>query len=170
MKALLCLVGGILVCAAPLGSAAAAEPARTTSDVIASGDHDSGAVLEVTKLKRTSDGFLQVSFRYRNPTDKPLKAYHGQFAVTGDTDVTREAFGEIYYVEPNQKIKHPVVSDNAGKLVSSALVARDLLAPAKETGHTFWVKMGSPGDGVDKVTFYFPGVTPIEDVPLPAAK
>ena len=170
MKTLLCLVGGILVCAAPLGAATAAEPAKPSADVVASGDHDSGAVLEVMGLKRTSDGFLQVRFRYRNPTDKPLKAYHGQFAVTGDTDVTRNAFGEIYYVEPNQKLKHPVVSDNAGKLVCSTLVARDLLAPAKETGPTFWVKMGSPSDGVDKITFYFPNVTPIEDVPVPAAK
>ena len=145
-------------------------PNTPAGDVIASGKHDSGAVLELIEIKWTSDGLLQVRFRYRNPTDKPLKAYHGQFVVPGDTDISRDGFGDIYYVEPNQKVKHRVASDDSGKLFSSTLRARDLFAPAKDTGRTFWVKMSSPGDGVDKVTFYFPDVAPIEDVPLPPAR
>ena len=101
-----------------------APPDKPAGNVIAAGRHDSGAVLELTELKRTSDGFLQVSFHYRNPTDKPLKAYHGQFVVTGDTDITGDAFAEIYYVEPNQKVKHRVASDDSGKLLSSTVRPR----------------------------------------------
>jgi hypothetical protein len=150
-----------------------APPITPANGVIASGQHDSGAVLELTEIKRTSDDFLMVNFRYRNPTDKPLKAYHGHFVVLGDTDVTRDVFAEIYYVEPSQKVKkvkHGVVSDDSGKLVSSVVRARDLLAPAKDTGRNFWVKMSKPDDDADKATFYFLAVAPIEDVPLPPVK
>ena len=170
MKSLLYVVGGTLLSAALFGSTAFAEPAKPEDKPIASGKHDSGASLELTEIKRTSDGFLQVSFRFNNPTDKPIKAYHGQFAVFGDTDITRDVFAEVYYVEPNRKLKHLVVSDDGGKLVSTVVLARDRLAPANGAGPTYWVKMSSPTEGVDKVTFYFPNVEPIEDVPLPPAK
>ena len=143
-------------------------PADKPGDkLLGSGQLKSGAVLELTSIKRTSDGFLMVNFHYRNPTNKPIKAYHGQIAVFGDTDITGDTFSDVYYVEPKMKIKHMVVQDNAGKLVASKVLARDLLAPANDVGDAFWVKMSSPSDGVDSVTFYFPNVQPIEDVALP---
>ncbi|HVS35833.1 MAG TPA: hypothetical protein VMS17_09645 [Gemmataceae bacterium] len=137
--------------------------------VVASGMHDSGAALEITEIKRTSDGCLQVSFRYRNPTDKPIKAYHGSFAIPGDTDITGDVFAPIYYMEPKTKTKHGVFKDDDRKVVASVVLARDLLAPANDVGRTFWVKMTSPDAGADKATFYFQNVAPIEDVPLPPA-
>jgi hypothetical protein len=143
---------------------------RPANGVVASAMHDSGATLEITEIKRTSDGFLQVSFHYRNPTDKPLKAYHGQFAVVGDTDISGDVFSPIYFVEPKSKTQHGVVHDGGGKVLASTVVARDLLAPANDVGRTFWLKMSCPDAKSDKVTFYFPNVAPIEDVPLPPAK
>jgi hypothetical protein len=138
--------------------------------VLASGTHESGTTLEITEIKRTSEGFLQVSFRFRNPTDKPIKLYNGLAFVAKDPTDSRRMIANIYYVEPKSKMKHGVAADDKGALVASAVGGKEVTAPANGVSSTYWVKMAGPENDVDKVTFYFADAPPIEDVPLPPLK
>ena len=135
--------------------------------VAATGNHAAGVTLEIIDIKRTSDGFLQVSFRYRNPTNKPIKLYRGVLFVTAETDTSSYLIKSIYYVDPKNQLKYGIVSDENGRPLASPVRGKDVIAPAKDVSPTYWVKLASPDDDVRKVSFYFPDVPPIEDVPLP---
>ena len=140
---------------------------KPLNGVVASTNHESGTTLEITEIKRTSDGFLQVSFRYRNPTDKPIKVYQGVFFVVPEIDNSSHMIASVYYVDPKQKVKYGIVKDDSGKLLTSSVRGKDVIAAPNGVSPTYWVKMTGPDAGVDKVTFYFQDAPPIEDVPLP---
>jgi hypothetical protein len=171
MKFLMCMAGAALLGAALLARPAHAEPADKPADVIASGKHEmDGVTLEITDLQRTDDGFLKVSFRFRNSNDKPVLLYGGGIAPVG-TDAWRLMMS-LNYVDPDTKVIYGIVRDNNGKgaPVSSNVWSKGVTAPANGVTPTYWTKLAGPDDGVQKATFYFKGVEPIENVPLPAKK
>jgi len=170
MKALMCIVGAALFGAAlfvPAARAAADKP----DGVIASGKHQTdGVTLEITELQRTDDGFLKVSFRFRNANDKPVLLYGG-----GPALASADAFklmNTLNYVDPKTRLIYGMVRDDNGKgLPACSRVWKDgITAPANGVTPTYWAKLAGPDDGVQKVTFYFKDVEPIESVELPAKK
>lgn len=132
--------------------------------VIAHAQHESGTIVEITEIKRTSDGFLQVSFRYRNPTEKAIKVY-GWLATTGNVRA-------IYCIDPKDKEHYGLAKDASHSPVGYSAGAEnaEMIAPANGFSPTYWLKMTIPSSGVNKVTFYFPNAVPMEDVPLPPVK
>jgi hypothetical protein len=142
-------------------------PDKPAEGVVASAAHESGTNLEITEIKRTSDGFLQVSFRYRNPTDASIKVYKGAFFVTAESDNSSHMIASMYYVDPKTTKKYGIVTDNNGKQLASVVRGKEVVAPANGYSPTYWVKLSGAGSGTDKATFYFQDAAPMEDVPLP---
>jgi hypothetical protein len=171
MKSLVCIIGAALFGAALLAPSADAGPADKPAGVIATGKHETdGVTLEITGLERTDDGFLKVSFRFRNDTDKPVQLYNGGPAAASTTGL--KLMTTLNYVDPNTKEIYGIVCDNDGKgfPVSSKVWSKGVTAPANGVTPTYWAKLAGPDDGVLKVTFYFRDVEPIENVELPAKK
>jgi hypothetical protein len=152
--------------------ASAAHAAADKPDgVIASGKHQKdGVTLEITDLARTDDGFLKVSFRFRNANDKKVELYGGGPALASADGF--KLMNTLNYVDPKTRLIYGIVRDNNGKgvPVSSKVWADGITAPANGVTPTYWAKLAGPDDGVEKVTFYFKEVEPIESVELPAKK
>ncbi|HEY2148005.1 MAG TPA: hypothetical protein VGH32_08710 [Pirellulales bacterium] len=141
---------------------------KPVEGVVASTAHESGTTLEITELKRTTDGFLQVSFRYRNPTDSPILVYKGALFVVAETDNSSHMISSMYYVDPKTKKKYGTVKGDDGKQLASTVRGKDVVAAANGYSPTYWVNLAGAGSAVDKATFYFQDAPPMEDVALPA--
>ncbi len=141
---------------------------KPAEKVIASGTLDSGVVLEVTNIKRTTDGFLMVNFRYRNPTKRAVQVADGSFSL--GTSAAYHLIDGIHYVDPASKQVYGIVKVGVVP-ASSKVFGGDGIKPPAEGATNLWVKMAAPDDDkVEKVTFYFGNLEPLEDVPLPPAK
>jgi hypothetical protein len=145
-----------------------APPEKVAEGVVASATHESGTTLEITELKRTTDGFLQVNFRYRNPTDSPILVYKGALFVVVETDNSSHMISAMYYVDPKTKKHYGVVKGDDGKQLASTVRGKDVVAAANGVSPTYWVKLAGAGAAVEKATFYFQDTPPMEDVALPA--
>lgn len=171
MKSLMYVVGAALIGAALLPPAAHAAAADKPAGVTASGKHETdGVTLEITDLQRTDDGFLKVSFRFRNAADKPVLLYGGGPALASANAF--KLMNTLNYVDPKTRLIYGMVYDDNGKglPVCSRVWKDGITAPANDVTPTYWAKLAGPDDGVQKVTFYFKDVEPIENVVLPAKK
>jgi hypothetical protein len=170
MKSMMCVVGATLFGATLLLPAGRVEAADKPAGVIASGKHEKdGVTLEITDLARTDDGFLKVSFRFRNATDKKVALYDGGPAAASTTGL--KLMKTLYYVDTDTKVIYrTVVESDTGFPASSKVWSKGVTAPANDVTPTYWAKLSGPDEGVKKVTFYFKDVEPIENVELPAKK
>jgi hypothetical protein len=138
--------------AAPLG-----DDQSAPDKPLGTGKFQKGLVIDVTAVKRTSDRFLRVSFRIRNPTkERVTHTISGVYFVP-----------EMHYVEAGGKFKFQVVRDERGNYLASHVPGTLTLNP-NETAE-YWAKFGQPHKGIKHITLYFRQTEPIEDIPVPPA-
>jgi hypothetical protein len=135
-------------------TASSIENNKTPSDPMPpSGKFDNGLVLEIRDLRLTSDNLLRVDFEISNPT-----------ADTIDTRLSGFRFwNNLYYVEEGGRHKASVAK--AGGECFASNIGWRKFAPHKNA--MYWVKFPLPHKGIRRVSFYFDGVEPIEDVLVP---
>jgi hypothetical protein len=126
---------------------------------LGTGNFQKGLVIDVTDVKRTSDDFLKVSFRIRNPTkDRITHTISGVYFVP-----------EMYYIEVGgDGKKYSVVRDGAGNYDASRVPGTITVEPRGSID--YWAKFGQPGKDVKKISLYFRQAEPIEDIPVPPTK
>ena len=83
--------------------------------VLASGDHESGAKVELLSVKRDSPTVVTVSWRYRNDSAEPKQLTHDR---TGWIDPYRLSV-ESYLLDETNQVKFPVARDAKNKPVAS---------------------------------------------------
>jgi hypothetical protein len=156
----------LAVCVAVVAPTVAA-PATGPSKPLAVEEMDNGLKVEVTRVARTHDGFVEVRWRYVNPTAKPVILWH---AGGG-----RHMLNELYLVDPANKVKHGVVTLKKDQLKPGS---HTMLAPAMigdqieiepHGSCPAWAKFAVPA-GVGRVNFVHPGsLPPMEDLDVAAA-
>ena len=137
-------------------------PSAPSAAAIASADGEtSGARVEITELKRSSDNTLTLKFVMVNDSDKPL----GFGYDYGDKDNSIKDYtsiGGVTLVDSAGKKKYFVVRDAERNCLCSHGL-KDL-APASRAN--LWAKFPAPPDDVQKIGILIPHFGPIDDVPI----
>lgn len=129
--------------------------ARAEEKPLGTGKLQKGLVIDVTDVKRTSDGYLKVSYQVRNPTEENVT-----YTINGTYFVP-----ESYYIEEGGKYKYFIVKDDKGTPVASQVPGTISLGPDEKV--EYWIKFAKPKGSAKHITLYFRQAEPIEDVPLP---
>lgn len=145
--------------AAPPTTASAAP----TAGSIASADGEKGGVrVDITELKRTSGGTVNLKFVITNSGSQELSfasAYLGESAVSADH--YRDVSG-VHLLDAANKKKYFVVTDSDRKCVCS----KDIASVEPGNKVNLWAKFPAPPPEVTKVTVEIPHFAPIDDVPI----
>jgi hypothetical protein len=145
-------------------------PATTTSapaaaapaGAIASTDGEKpGTHIDITELKRTSGGTVNLKFTLSNTGSEKL----GMSSNLGDHVVSSDYYrgvSGIHLIDPVNKKKYFVVTDSE----KNCLCSKD--APDIDPGGklNLWAKFPAPPPEVAKVTIEIPHFAPIDDVPI----
>ena len=144
-------------------TAPAPAAASPTAGAIASSDGErSGARIEITELKRTSGGTVNLKFVITNNGTEPF-GFAPQYL--GDSQVSNDHYRDvsgIHLLDPVNKKKYFVVTDAEKRCVCSKDVA-DVHPGAKVN---LWAKFPAPPPEVTKVTIEIPHFAPIDDAPI----
>lgn len=122
----------------------------------------SGTRIDVTELKRTSGGTVNLKFTITNGGTDAFAtngSYFGDNAVSADN--YRDVSG-IHLVDPVNKKKYFVVVDSDRKCLCSKEIP-DIKAGAKIN---VWAKFPAPPAEVSKVTIEIPHFQPMDDVTI----
>lgn len=126
------------------------EPAQQT-DALASEELQSGLIAEVVRVARTVDGFVEVRWRYRNPTERQINLCSndgGEALVAG-----------VYCSSGGQKFAPAELA--GGKRLASEIRWTDV-PPDKSV--LFWAKFDVPAENAH-IAFFVPGLLlPMEDL------
>ncbi len=129
-------------------------PAQQTG-ALASEELPSGLIAEVVRVARGKDGLVEVRWRYRNPTDKPI-------TLCSNDEGKRLAAG-VYCSSGGEK--HTPVEFPSGKRLASE-IGWTTVPPGKAV--LFWAKFDVPAEN-PHVAFFVPGLLlPMEDLPVGA--
>lgn len=128
--------------AAPEGAPLAKEP------------HESGAQVEVTRVHRSSDGSVEIRWRYVNTGNDKLTLMN--------SDHARDLVADTYVMDPDEKMKYPVATDDKKKPLAGKLSAAHLDAGKSAE---VWMKFPLPS-ATKRVSLFVPGALPIEDLPI----
>jgi hypothetical protein len=118
---------------------------------LATAKHRTGVVLEVTDIKRTEDGLMQISWRYRNPKDQKVKVFSritpGSSFSQAD-DVAYKTLERLYYTYQvsGRAFRSDIAKDTGGKVWCSSVREGIELKP-KETSQVLWGKFHIPQGG-----------------------
>jgi hypothetical protein len=146
--------------AAPTAPAAAPAAAPVAAIATADGERP-GVRAEVTELKRTSGGTVNLKFAMVNDSDKPI-SFDYNF-VDPKNDVTDfGGIGGVHLIDPVGKKKYFVARDSESKCVCSQKVA-DI---PKGGRANLWAKFPAPPDDVQQISIVIPHFSPMDDVPL----
>ena len=159
------------------GVAAADPPTSNQKDAVsakplASDSISGGAIVEIWRVFRSSDGLLQIQWAYRNPTGKTINLLG---AAEG-----RDLLKGTYIIDPKEKKKYSVArvtnKPAAMKGRPSAASEDEPLASRIESVYLepgesvmLWAKFPALPDSAKEVTFYLPNAAPQEDLPIAAA-
>ena len=146
-------------------------PATTTSapvpaapaGVIATTESDQGGVrIDITELKRSSGGTVNLKFVITNNGDKGFSMASERLADHEAPSDYRSVSG-IHLVDPVNKKKYFVVRDSEKNCLCSQAVD-----DVKEGGGrvTLWAKFPAPPPEVQKITIQIPHFQPIDDAPI----
>jgi len=142
--------------AAPPAAAASALPAIAASD-----GEKSGVRVEVTELKRSSGGTVNLKLTMINASDGPV-SFDYNF-VDKDHEVTDfSGIGGVHLIDPVGKKKYFVARDSENKCLCSQRV-KDIAAGSRAN---LWAKFPAPPDDVQKISVVVPHFAPMDDVPL----
>jgi uncharacterized cupredoxin-like copper-binding protein len=120
--------------------------------------HQSGAEIQVTRVRRSSDGTVEVRWRYAN-TGK------SQISVLKSDDA-RDLAHDTYVMDPDAKTKYPVATDDR-KQPLAAKVSSTQLGPGKS--QDVWMKFAVPASA-KRISLFLPGSLPVEDLPIAERK
>ena len=148
--------------APPPAQPAVATAAPTAGAIAGTDGERSGAHIDITELKRTSGGTLNLKFVLSNNGSDRFGMGGDYF---GDKDVSRDSYRDlsgIHLLDATNKKKYFVVTDSEKKCVCSKNVA-DIEQGSKVN---LWAKFPAPPPEVTKVTIEIPHFQPIDDVPI----
>jgi hypothetical protein len=150
------------------------EPGKATADgePLATAEHDSGLIVEVTEVKPDDREMLTIRLRFRNPTERPITLIEqsGPFLVLGGRPNDR-FLREVYYVEgkldAGNAQRHNIVKATDGKQYSS-YTNKDLDAVVVRPGKAFefWAKFSLPAAKTRQLTLHLPRTPLIEKLPV----
>lgn len=147
----------------PTTTTAASVAAPATAGAIANSDGEKpGARVEITELKRTSGGTVNLKLTVSNSGSAKLNLYG---AYLGDSATSHDSYRDvsgIHLLDPVAKKKYFVVTDAEKKCVCSKEI------PDVEPGGkvNLWAKFPAPPPEVTKVTVEVPHFAPMDDVPI----
>ena len=148
---------------ATTSSAPATAPQGATAGAIASTEGEkAGTRIDITELKRTSGGTLNLKFALVNNSDKRL-GVSGEWL--GDHSLTNDSYRNvsgIHLLDPVNKKKYFVVTDAERKCVCSTEVAD--VEPGQKVN--LWAKFPAPPADVQRITIEIPHFAPIDDVQI----
>jgi len=146
----------------PATTSSAPAPAAPAG-VIASTEADQGGVrIDITELKRSSGGTVNLKFVITNNGDKYFSTA-GERLADKETGSDYRSVSGIHLVDPVNKKKYFVVRDSD----KNCLCSQDV-ADVKEGGGrvTLWAKFPAPPPEVQKITIQIPHFQPIDDVTI----
>lgn len=144
--------------------------------VLASAKHPKKVIVEVTGIKRTGE-WLEVSWQYRNPSDKSIKVFEG--APASGLAVLRKSIDfyvmldnlKCVYAADGKTFQLKIAKSKTGSDLFAATVFRNgLTLQGKETSARCWARFAAPPDDVKKVSVFFADLEPLEDLPIAPAK
>jgi hypothetical protein len=140
-----------------------APAAAAPAGVIASTESDQGGVrIDITELKRTSGGTVNLKFAIINNGDKSFSTAGNRLADS-ETSSDYRAVSGIHLVDPVNKKKYYVVRDAE----KNCLCSQDVADVAGGGGRvTLWAKFPAPPPEVQKITIQIPHFLPIDDVTI----
>ena len=154
----------VLLCApvATLAVSPSAPPAATAAATpIAVQDYEvEGVKVELLGVKRTSDGFLTVTWQYRNTTSQPKLIGANTGAMKGAWSAPYSLSWDLRVIAAGKELKVPgqtMAAKHAQKVT--------VLAGNKVLSN--WAKVPDPGPDVQKVSISLQGIPmPFDDVPI----
>ena len=120
-------------------------PMKVDSDI-------SGISLELTSVQKSGDTIM-VRFKYISTRDKPTRI----------DDETKQDVSDMYYVDPKNKKKYPIIKDTEKNPLSSNLKYFEVGAGETKAG---WAKFPAPAADATAISIYIPGAPPFENVPI----
>ena len=147
----------------PATTSAAPAPQGATAGAIASTDGEvSGTRIDITELKRTSGGTVNLKFAIVNNSAKTLNVHS---SYLGDNSISKDSYRDVsgvHLIDPVNKKKYFVVTDAEKKCVCSTEI-QDISAGGRAS---VWAKFPAPPPDVQKVTIEIPHFQPIDDVQI----
>lgn len=142
-------------------SPAPAPPAAAAATPIAVQDYEvEGVKVELLGVKRTSDGFLTVTWQYRNTTDQPKTVGANTGAMEGAWSAPYSLSWDMRVIAAGKELKvpgHTMAAKHAKKI--TVIPAHKVLAN--------WAKVPDPGPDVQKVSVSLQGIPmPFDDITI----
>jgi hypothetical protein len=145
----------------PVPATTSSAPASPAGAIASTDGEKPGTHIDITELKRTSGGTVNLKFTIANTSSEKLAMYSNLGDHMVSSDHYRGVSG-IHLIDPVNKKKYFVVTDSEKNCVCS----KD--APDIEPGGklNLWAKFPAPPPEVTKVTIEIPHFAPIDDVPI----
>jgi len=146
----------------PTETTATVAVAPTTGAIANSDGEKQGAHIDITELKRTSGGTINLKFTISNSGSEKLNLYS---QYLGDANISHDNYRDvsgIHLLDPVNKKKYFVVTDAERRCVCSKEIPD--VAPGGKVN--LWAKFPAPPPEVTKVTIEVPHFAPMDDVPI----
>jgi hypothetical protein len=155
IKMFVMLCGIVLAVSLSTRKTLMAQPHPGPAAVLATADGEQpDQRVEVTQLKRTSGGTVNLKFVMINDSDKDISFWQG----FGDNNT----ISGVTLVDEKNKKKYFIVQDSENKyLCSSGL---DRVKPKSRIN--LWAKFPAPPEDVEKISVLVPRFQPMDDVPI----
>jgi len=117
-----------------------------------------GLDVEITRVRRTSDGLLDIRWQYVNHSDQRVHLF--------SNDEARDLPQTVFVEDPDAKMRYPVATDDRG----APLMAQEKSVSLDSNGsEALWAKFLVPADA-KRISLFLPGALPAEDLPIPEKK
>jgi len=117
-----------------------------------------GLAVEVTRLRRTSEGLLDVRWQYVNRTSGRVDLFNGEEA--------RQLPAKLFVEDPDSGTRYLVATDDKNVPLMTRTKSTTIDAGGSEN---LWAKFTVPADA-KHISLYLPGALPIEDLTIPEKK
>jgi len=136
----------------PVAAAPATAPA--TAGALASQTGPTGLRISTTRVKRSSDGTVEVRWQYANTSDKKASVISYDDAV--------HLHSQVFLLDPDSKTQYFIATDDKGLPLMQDVPAFDLDAGQSQM---IWAKFYVPHDA-KRVSVFIPNALPMEDIPI----
>jgi hypothetical protein len=154
MFVMLCSI--VLAVSLSSGGALMAQQHPAPAAVLATADGEqSDQRVEVTELKRTSGGTVNLKFAMVNDSNTEIQLYQDAFGAYG-------TISGVTLVDEKNKKKYFVVQDSENKYLCSS----DLKRVKSKSRINLWAKFPAPPEDVEKISIVIPHFQPMDDVPI----
>ena len=144
--------------AAPPASSPAPAPAPASQPLATADGETSGVRAEVTELRRSSGGTVNLKFTVINDSSEQLTfGYNFVEKNKGYADI-----GGVHLIDQEGKKKYFVARDSEGNCVCSR-DQKDLPAGQRRN---LWAKFPAPPADVKRISVVIPHFSPMDDVPV----